>query len=228
MQITYISHSGFLVETDCVSLLFDYYEGKMPEINKEKPLYVFSSHSHEDHYNEDIYKLEKEYSEVTYILSSDIEGPKDENKLYMGSNESRTVDNLQIETYLSTDLGVAFAVTVDGKEIFHAGDLHWWHWIGEPDSDNEEMERMYKNEMKKIEGRHFDVAFLVLDPRQEEAFDWGFDYFMRHTDTEIAFPMHFWKEYSIIADFKNSPKGKDIKDKIMDINREGQTFSIEG
>lgn len=226
MQITYISHSGFLVETESAILLFDYYEGTIPEISIEKPLYIFSSHSHHDHYNEEIYQLEKNHPNVTYLLSSEIEGPKDKNKIYLGPDEHVTVGNLEIETYLSTDLGIAFTVTVDEKTIFHAGDLHWWHWIGEPDSDNEDMEKMYKNEMDKMSGRHFDVAFLVLDPRQEGAFDWGFDYFMTHTDTDIAFPMHFWKDYSVIHAYKNSEKAKNIKDKVMNIYKEGQVFTI--
>lgn len=226
MQITYIAHSGFLVETESAILLFDYYKGEIPTINNEKPLYVFSSHSHEDHYNEAIYKLEQEKKDVTYILSSDIEGPKADNKIYVGAHEKKSIGNIEIETFLSTDLGVAFLVTVDQKKIFHAGDLHWWHWIGEPDSDNEAMKKMYMDEMKKIVGRHFDVAFLVLDSRQEETFDWGFDYFMKHTDTDVAFPMHCCDDYSVIPAYKNSKKSAGIQDKVVDICREGQVFSV--
>lgn len=227
MQITYLSHSGFLVETEHTSLLFDYYEGNLPPINPGKPLYVFVSHSHHDHYNRAIYHLENEYPEVTYFLSSDIEEEKKANRIYLGAGEKTKVGNLKIETYLSTDLGIAFLVETDGKTIFHAGDFHWWHWIGEPDQENEEMKKRYLAEMDKIKGRHFDVAFLVLDPRQEEAFDWGFDYFMKHTRTDIAFPMHFWKDFSVIRAYKNSAKAIKIKDRVMDLTKEGQVFLLE-
>ena len=50
MKVTYIGHSGFLVETEIVNLLFDYSEGEVPEVNKEMPLLVFVSHNHHDHY----------------------------------------------------------------------------------------------------------------------------------------------------------------------------------
>ena len=44
MQVTYIYNSGFLVELDKHILLFDYYQGTIPPLNQNKPLYVFVSH----------------------------------------------------------------------------------------------------------------------------------------------------------------------------------------
>lgn len=230
IQITYLSHSGFFMETDSAYLLFDYYKGTIPKMVKEKPLYVFVSHSHHDHYNKEIYKLDTKMRKVTYMMSDDIDchdASKVKNSIFMKPDEKRIVDSIEIETFRSTDLGVAFLIHTDGKRIFHAGDLHWWHWIGEPEQDNEEMKKMYLNEMKKLEGHHYDIAFLVLDPRQEGAFDWGFDYFLKHTDTDVAFPMHFWKDYSVIDAYKYSDKAKEVRHKVMDVCREGQTFLIK-
>lgn len=72
MKITYIGHSGFAVELAGCALLFDYYEGTLPAFNSEKPLYVFSSHAHRDHFNFDIFRLRETHPDVTYILSRDI------------------------------------------------------------------------------------------------------------------------------------------------------------
>ena len=72
MKVTYLGHSGFLLETDAAYFMFDYYIGKIPELNKEKPLLIFSSHRHPDHYNREIWKLRKQYPKVQYILSKDI------------------------------------------------------------------------------------------------------------------------------------------------------------
>ena len=48
MQLTYIFHSGFALETDRCILVFDYWmdpAGVMPRLlQSPKPLYVFSSH----------------------------------------------------------------------------------------------------------------------------------------------------------------------------------------
>mgnify|MGYP000370425735 FL=1 len=50
MQITRIFHSGFLVETARRYFIFDYYKGELPKLNPDKPVYVFASHGHQDHY----------------------------------------------------------------------------------------------------------------------------------------------------------------------------------
>ena len=70
MNITYITHSCFLVELDCCYLLFDYYRGKLPKLKEDKPLYVFASHVHADHYSNRIFKLK--HTQTTWMLSSDI------------------------------------------------------------------------------------------------------------------------------------------------------------
>ena len=57
MIITFIHHSSFLVETDSLYLLFDYFRGTLPELDPAKPLYVLTSHSHSDHYSRKIFSL---------------------------------------------------------------------------------------------------------------------------------------------------------------------------
>ena len=72
MKITYIHHSAFLVETESAYLLFDYFQGKLPEFSEEKPLYVFASHRHPDHFSKVIFDLEEKYPNIHYILAFDI------------------------------------------------------------------------------------------------------------------------------------------------------------
>ena len=72
MKITYIHHSAFLVETESAYLLFDYFQGKLPEFSEEKPLYVFASHRHPDHFSKVIFELEEKHPKIHYILAFDI------------------------------------------------------------------------------------------------------------------------------------------------------------
>ena len=51
MKVTYLGHSGFLVETDDAYFLFDYYKGTVPELDSSKKMFVFVSHGHYDHYS---------------------------------------------------------------------------------------------------------------------------------------------------------------------------------
>ena len=68
LTVTYIKHSGFLIETANSYLLFDYWQGKLPELQYDKELYIFSSHAHHDHYTKDIFKLENNIVESIEVL----------------------------------------------------------------------------------------------------------------------------------------------------------------
>ena len=57
MKITFLYHSSFLVELSRCTLLFDWYGGPVPEHDPGKPLYVFASHSHPDHFSPAIFQL---------------------------------------------------------------------------------------------------------------------------------------------------------------------------
>lgn len=95
MRLTYIFHSGFAIETDRCMLIFDYWmdpEGIVPQLLKtEKPVYVFSSHFHEDHFNREIFSWRQTRSDIIYILSKDIlkhrRAQKEEADVYGAQNE---------------------------------------------------------------------------------------------------------------------------------------------
>ena len=72
MRVTFLDHSGFLVETGSAALLFDWWKGELPAIKPELPLYVFASHRHEDHFDPRIFALEDGTREVRFILGHDI------------------------------------------------------------------------------------------------------------------------------------------------------------
>ncbi len=228
MKITNLGHSGFLVELNNTYLIFDYFIGNIPKLNTDKRIYVFSSHVHEDHFNINIFNMLKQYKGVNFILSNDIHR-KYNNKYFLShsvsesqynnisfltAGASTTLDTLKIDTLKSTDEGVAFIVEVEGKTIYHAGDLNLWIWQEEGERYNKIMTAMFEKEMKKIKGQHFDLAFLVLDSRQGNDFYLGFDYFMKNTDTDLAYAMHFCGDSSVVERLKNMPISDSYKDKI--------------
>lgn len=63
MTLTYIFHSGFVLETKKSILIFDYWldpGNVVPQfLQNKKPLYVFASHFHEDHFNKEILEWKK-------------------------------------------------------------------------------------------------------------------------------------------------------------------------
>ncbi|MBR1503535.1 MAG: MBL fold metallo-hydrolase [Prevotella sp.] len=76
MKLTHIFHSGFVLETEKSILIFDYWldPGNVvpPFLQKDKQVYVFSSHFHEDHFNSAVFEWKKQREGITYILSKDI------------------------------------------------------------------------------------------------------------------------------------------------------------
>ncbi len=227
MKITYIHHSSFSVELENCILLFDYFEGKLPVWDKNKKVYVFSSHSHSDHFNKVVFDLEKDYANTTYILSDDIKNSLSNNTIFVKPNQSIIVDNLEIKTLKSNDLGVAFIVQAENKLFYHAGDLNYWHWESElTDEENYNMGLSYKTELNKIKDLDFDVSFIPLDPRQGKQYSLGFDTFMNTVNTKYAFPMHLWKDYSTVDKLLSDDISKSYRDKIIKVSKDFEEFIL--
>ena len=72
MQLTYIFHSGFSLETDRCILVFDYWMDCRRDApsccSRSSPCTSFSSHFHEDHFNRDIFSWQTRKANVRYIL----------------------------------------------------------------------------------------------------------------------------------------------------------------
>ncbi|MEF9942419.1 MAG: MBL fold metallo-hydrolase [Lachnospiraceae bacterium] len=229
VKVTYIYHSGFLVELEEAVCLFDYYKEEIPEHDQNKPLYVFVSHRHKDHFNPVIFELAKTHSTVYYILASNIPKrriPEEITPIVMSENEKIQVGSCQIRTLHSTDCGVAFIVEYKGYKIYHAGDLNWWHWNEESDQYNEKMKDDFRREIDKLKDEEFDIAFLTLDPRQKDKYDLGLDYFMQTTHTKWACPMHCWENYSICTKIKEEKKTELYRDRLATLKGKGQVFQL--
>lgn len=220
MKVTYIGHSGFSVELESHILLFDYYEGAMPEFDPAKKLLVFASHSHPDHFNREILKLEEMYPDVEYIFPKDIGIAKKEQRIsehFMRKRDEITVGDTKVRSLRSTDEGVAFLIKCEDRTIYHAGDLNWWHWEEEGTEYNQQMKEDYQNALRLMEGEHVDVAFVLVDPRLEDAYYWGIDWYMRHTDTERVYPMHMWGQYEIQDRLLHQPETAPYRERIVKV-----------
>lgn len=223
MKITYIHHSCFLVETKNYQLIFDYFEGVLPPLDSRKKTIFFASHNHGDHFNSIIFNLIEDSS---FVLSSDIRYPLNNNCLIIEPDAHVEFKGLTIETLKSTDEGVAFIVHCDNQVIYHAGDLNWWHWDPECEQDIEDNQRMaelYKLQIDKIKGRSFDIAFIPLDPRLDYAASWGMKYFLECVEVNWVFPMHMWQQLFMIDHYLNGEL-KEYRDIIQIIKEENEVF----
>lgn len=228
MNIHYLGHSGFSVETDRALLLFDYYKGDLSPLREktaEKPLFVFVSHGHADHFHPGIFSLADDGRRVQYILSFDLRGnpavPQDKRILFTDPNASYEVSGLgTVRTLLSTDEGVAFLVSTPHETLFHAGDLNWWDWPGEDPAWLEDQRVVFQREIGKLAGTRIDAAFVVLDSRLEENYAEGMAWFLSVCHPFRVLPMHFWGDRSVIDRFKALPEAKNTKTIILDTGKE--------
>ena len=129
MKITYIGHSGFFVEMEDACFLFDYYKGTIPETDGNKKMYVFVSHRHHDHYNEEIFRLQEKFRDIQYIISSDVyelasHPEKNDKIIYMKAGEEADIKGCYVRTLRSNDEGTAFFIRYKDQTIYHAGDLN--------------------------------------------------------------------------------------------------------
>lgn len=214
--IRFIFHSSYLMELPEAYLLFDYYQGELPELDPAKPLYVLASHVHYDHFSAVIFQLVRKYSKVTYILSDDISeqlcrdaisemGIESPEILWIRPGIEYTFPGIRIEAFGSTDQGVSFLVESGERTLFHAGDLNDWCWPNVQKSRNITMQRDYLTEVERLakvlDGRTLDVACLAMDPALGGGQFQGPLEFLERIPVAHVYPMHMWERYSVGEEF---------------------------
>ncbi len=198
MKITYLSHSGFMIELRNKVLVFDYSDKEL-KIPAKKDVYFFVSHGHKDHFNTMIFSACKK---AKFIVEQGVSVSGIRDVVIVEANQSIAVDEIKIQTLKSNDEGVAFLVHVDGKCFYHAGDLNWWHWLPEENEqdiqENLQMEVSYKKELEKLADANIDVAFVVVDPRLKEATTWGINAFKQVCKAKEVVAMHMWEKNELV------------------------------
>ncbi len=230
MKLTYIFHSGFVLETEHIILVFDYWldpSGVMEDVlRKQKPIYVFSSHFHEDHFTRVIFEWKRQKSDITYILSKDIlkhrRANKDDADVWLAKGGSWSDE--------------------EGKRIFHAGDLNNWYARFLPDvvpgetiyseEFDEEIdpiahEKQYLGELKDIRkvADGFDLVMFPIDGRIGNGYTLGGRQFIERFKVGMFVPMHF-----VASGFESSWRMKEFTDEkqipFWEIKREGETILL--
>ncbi len=210
MKVTYIFHSGFLVETESVALVFDYYKDParvLDRLDGSRPVYFFSSHRHPDHFVPAIFSLGKRFGNHKFLLSHEIEkcaayrryAPKGDpafSPVFLHRGDVYDDGLIKVQAFPSTDIGISTFVEVDGKKIFHAGDLNLWQWKNDAPEDAVKMARgQFRACLRDIKAAgvdSMDAAMFPVDPRQGNGYEEGAAMFVRDFRVAHFFPMHFW------------------------------------
>ncbi|MFA6872908.1 MAG: MBL fold metallo-hydrolase [Bacteroidaceae bacterium] len=242
MKITFIHHSGFLIEAANCAVVIDYWKDTpqnmlrtfLQEEEKridqhQRPIYVLSSHFHADHYNPEILTWREHYKKLKfeYVLSSDIRRRKkiaQENQIgiqFLRRGDTYNNEYIKIQAGGSTDAGICFYLELEGKRLFHAGDLNNWHWQDESSVEEaKKAEQAYISELnylvKSLPSQEinaatpffFDAIFFPVDPRIGSDFYKGALQFIEKFPTRLFLPMHFWEEYNRLPEFAQEVSSK--------------------
>ena len=162
----YTGHSGWVIETMNQILVFDYWKRLEPGdeasikngcltrefLDCEKPVSIFVSHVHSDHYDERIFEF-ADLDNVEYFFG--FQPSREERLTLLTAQEPVTRNNLEIFPIYSNDSGVGFLVEADGIVIFHAGD----HANRERDLSGD-----YLPEIDYLSGleKNIDLAFMPI------------------------------------------------------------------
>ena len=219
IRLTYIFHSGFVVETAAGILVFDYWldlANVLPKCLSRRGgrhVYVFASHFHKDHFTKDIFGWKQSLgSDVTYILSKDIlkhsRADKGEADVWLAKGGTWADENIQVTATGSNDSGVSWIVETGGNRIFHAGDLCNWYArfladgnkyrqpyseeLGE-DIDPVAEEKRFLGELKGIQkvAKGFDLVMFPVDGRIGNGYTLGARQFIERFQVGMFVPMHF-------------------------------------
>lgn len=196
--IKYHEHSGFSIKVNDIFFMFDYYKGDLPinDIRSAKKAFIFVSHSHQDHYNTEIFNLREHNENITYIFPKGMS--VNEEVVYMLPNQKLHIRGITVEAFDSTDEGVCYLATYNDAKLFHAGDLNLWSWRN--DSTADEILKAEKDYYRIINTMlrsttDIDIAFFPVDPRMKEYYEEGAVKFLEAFNVLHFFPMHMCKKY---------------------------------
>ena len=218
MKLTFLAHSGFMIDDGTRCYVFDYYQDPADVVKKAeaegRTLWFFVTHDHGDHFAPDIgrfaaerYFIHKDvptdsFTHVMAVAEANTGGTEQLSEVVgngrvtlMEVGDTVTVEGIEIRMFGSTDAGGSFAVRLPEGNIFHAGDLNWWHWVGDTRENNREARANTEREFAKLKGESFDVVFFPVDARLEEAREWGVLSFLEVVKAEkLLVSMHHFGE----------------------------------
>ncbi len=222
MTFTYIYHSAYAIENNDALVVVDFFEdaasnaypdGFEAYLKKtKKPVYILSTHSHPDHFNQKILFWRNDLEKVKYIFCREIfqkQVAKNVQATYLNLFEEYVDETIKIQAFGSTDIGGSFYIELGGKKIFHAGDLNNWHWQAESTKQEiERAQRQYDRQLERLFKRHpvLDVAMFPIDSRMGKNYFLGAKEFVEKIKVATLLPMHFWDKYDLLSDFDDAAK----------------------
>lgn len=237
VEIIYIFHNCFVLKLKEKAFLFDYPADEYLNeamrntlISKitDTDLYIFSSHNHPDHFNRNVVNLSAYAHNMTYVLSKDI-GKKNRQFKELSScfilapDQSYSINDLEINTFLSNDQGVAFLITTHNLNIYFGGDLANWNWDELTKEETRFLVTYFGEVLNKLQKWPIQIAFSNTDARLK---NWaGAAQFIETIKPNLFVPMHTFGDTGSIAKFLTENSHPDSQ--VFQYQKTGDTIFLE-
>jgi len=217
-QVWHLGHSGWAVRTQHHLLVFDYWNPSrspveaslasghiVPEELRDLKVTVFVSFLMPDHWDQAIYEWPKTMKDCTLVYGfnpsklSKYSGPAYQ---AIDTNQTKTINGIEVSTLLANVGGVGYLVKVDGVTLFHPGD----HFNRQPD-----LTGSYCGEIDLMADLKpaVDIAFLPVhadDLLAPSVIRKGAYYAIEKLRPSVVFPMHAGGMEGIYAQFNQEAK----------------------
>lgn len=241
-KVTYLDNAGFIVKTDNVFYVFDYYRDpahrlvKELENNPELPVIFFASSPHTSHYNDKIFNLAQNHKRV-YVFANQVVsriGDTETNVATLTAGDK--IEDVEgtgttVEAFSSTEAGVSFVVTTkEGKKILFGGDLSPYHLDEGSDKKAEKaMEDKFKTTVNRIAEVYpeIDLAFLSVDPTATADYAEGVRYLVEKIDVKNFVPMHYHGKVNEACDFRTYNIPDTVTTRFHGFRTVGQELTIK-
>lgn len=222
-SLRYVWHDCFILSSPEADFIFDFWRdpaetdaastGLPPCLrgrDASRPLYVFVSHHHKDHFTRRIFSWQHDCPHIHFIISKDTarfvrhllrpdsiwKGDRvaPERVSVMTPGDVWTDGYLTVRAFGSTDTGCSYGLECAGKRFFHAGDLNAWIWKDESTPaevraairDFDAITATIAEAMPQL-----DLAMFPVDSRIGRDWYEGAARFVRAISVARFIPMHF-------------------------------------
>ena len=169
--------------------------------------------------------------------------PREDADVWLAKGGTWSDGTISVWALGSTDSGVSWIVEIEGKRIFHAGDLNNWYARFLPEAVpgetiyseefDEEIdpiahEKQYLGELKDIRKitDSFDVVMFPIDGRIGNGYTLGGRQFIERFKVGLFVPMHF-----VASGFESAWRMKEFTDErgvpFWEISKEGETIELK-
>ncbi|CCO24345.1 MBL fold metallo-hydrolase [Maridesulfovibrio hydrothermalis] len=200
--ITHIFHNCFVLDAGTSSYVFDipakrFRTGRAFEALQktiaDQDVTVFFTHSHLDHFAPDYVEVCSTAKSLKAVISDDIEEMYPElsfrNALIVEPDEKYSYGDVEIETLMSNDLGVAFIFkTREGLKVYNGGDLACWDWETASPAERNFTRIFFEEAVNRIADRQVQIAFSNVDRRLQNLA--GGPQFIDKVQPQVFVPTH--------------------------------------